>query len=602
MLRTIVVLSAVLALVLSASPLQAKPESGSAAPSSGRQYVAMADGVELAAWVQLPRDWDGRPVPTILEYDGYNGGSAPSYFGQFIDVRDDYAIVHAGVRGTGCSGGRFQVFSDISAEDGATLVEWIAAQPWSNGDVGMYGHSYSATMAVMTAAKRPPSLRAITLDGLMDDLYRDLVYPGGVSNSGFPILWLAAARPLQEWEGGTLDAFGSDARCREQIASRPPENAWESPYVHGLAGMEDNNWWYVHSLRSVIGQVEVPVQILGQHQDDQTLARGNAMLFDRIRHDRKQLLLSNGDHNTWWINRHHEVLQARTDWLDRWVRGIRNGVDRQDRVRFFLETHRVQGGLEANGEVSGDDFPLPATRWTRYYADADGALSRSVPEESGSDVFLHGTRRHVYDPGALSSPEPSYFGMDTFLADGPDQLRYRTDPAEETAVVAGPLVATLHATVPTGDAELIVRVGTEDPDGNVSWMQRGFLKASHRAIDHARSWFDGDVMYRPWRPHTNPQLTPVNEAVQLDVEVWPTSFVLRPGHRLVMTVAAPPLQEGFNTFQPRTAVQPLTIHRGPDYPSHLLVPVVPTPRDLGPELPCGAQIAVKCGTPSSVGL
>lgn len=596
MLRRIVIL---LALALF-SGLLPQAFAGEELPRSGRQYVTMADGVELAAWVQFPKGWDGRPLPAVLEYDGYSGGSAPSYFPQFIDV-SDYVVVHAGVRGTNCSGGRFQAFSDVSAEDGATLVEWVASQPWSDGDVGMYGHSYSATMAVMTAAKRPPSLRAITIDGVMDDLYRDLVYPGGVSNSGFPILWLAAARPLQEWEGGTLAAAtGESSDCRDQIASRPPENPWESPYLHGLAGMEDNDWWYVHSLRSAIGNVEVPIQILGQHQDDQTLARGNAMLFDRVRHDRKQLLLSNGDHNSWWISRHHEVLKARTAWLDHYVRGIKNGADRDDRVRVFLETHRVQGGLAHTGEVSGDSFPLPGTRWTRFYVDAGGALSTDVPDAAGSDVFLHGTRRHVSDPGAVSSPEGSYAGQDVFLADGPDQLRFRSAPAKDVSAVAGPLVATLHATVPAGDAEFVVRVGTEDPEGNVSWMQRGYLKASHRAVDEERSWYDGDVMYRPWRPHTNPQLTTPNQPVQLDVEVWPTSFVLRPGHRLVMTVAAPALQEGFNTFQPRTAPQPVTIHRGPEYPSHLLVPIVAAPADLGPELPCGAQISVKCGKPAAL--
>ena len=124
--------------------------------------------------------------------------------------------------------------------------------------------------------------------------------------------------------------------------------------------MEDNDWWYVHSLRSLIGQVEVPVQILGQHQDDQTLARGNALLFERIRHGHKKLLLSNGDHNSWWISRHHEVLAARTAWLDHYVRGIPNGADRDDRVRVFLETHRVQGGLADNGESPAASSRCPA--------------------------------------------------------------------------------------------------------------------------------------------------------------------------------------------------------------------------------------------------
>ena len=92
-------------------------------------------------------------------------------------------------------------------------------------------------MAVMTAAKQPPSLRAITVDGLMDDLYRDLVYPGGVSNSGFPILWLAAARPLQEWQGGTQNAvFAESSDCRDRIASRPPRTRGSRPTCMGSPG------------------------------------------------------------------------------------------------------------------------------------------------------------------------------------------------------------------------------------------------------------------------------------------------------------------------------------------------------------------------------
>lgn len=597
MLRMVGVLTALLALTLGAAPAASGAEED--LPVSGRRYIAMADGVELATFVAFPKDWDGQPLPAIFEYDGYNGGSAAAFYPQVLGLGKDYVIVHAGVRGTGCSGGRFELFSDLSAEDGVTLVEWIAAQPWSNGDVGMVGHSYSATMAVYTAAKRPPSLRAITVDGLMDDLYRDLVYPGGVSNSGFPILWLAAARPLQEWDGGTLDASQNDERCREQIASRPPENAWDSPYLHGLAGMEDNDWWYLHSLRSAMGNVEVPVQILGQYQDDQTLARGNVMQYDRVRHENKQLLLTNGDHNSWWMLRHSAVLQARAAWMDHYVRGIDNGADVDDRVRIFLETHRVEGGAAANGELAGDEYPLPGTRWTRYYADGDASLRLTEPEAEGGDVFILGTHRHISDPGAVSSPEGSFPGQEIVTADGPDQIRYRAAPALKASVIAGPIVATLYATVPTGDAELLVRVGVEDPDGNVSWHQRGYLKASHRAIDDDRSWYDGDVLYRPWRPHTNPQLTAVDEPVKLDVEVWPTSFVLRPGDRLTMTVTAPPLQEGFNTFQPRTPPQPLTIHRGPEYPTHLLVPVLDAPSGLGDALGCGQQVAVKCGPPAN---
>src|SRR5690349_12935030 len=80
--------------------------------AAGQEYVTMADGTELAVWVQLPKGYDGETkLPTIFEYDGYNGGGNPSYFGQFIDT-SGYAVVHAGVRGAGCSDGAFSLFSE----------------------------------------------------------------------------------------------------------------------------------------------------------------------------------------------------------------------------------------------------------------------------------------------------------------------------------------------------------------------------------------------------------------------------------------------------------------------------------------------------------
>jgi putative CocE/NonD family hydrolase len=113
----------------------------------------------------------------------------------------DYVTVHASVRGTGCSGGEFDLFSWRSALDGREVVEWVADQSWSNGDVGIYGHSYGGITGFMVAATRPPHLRAASLSGLIDDLYRGIVYPGGVSNYGFPLLWTGAVRPVYDVGG-----------------------------------------------------------------------------------------------------------------------------------------------------------------------------------------------------------------------------------------------------------------------------------------------------------------------------------------------------------------------------------------------------------------
>ncbi len=95
---------------------------------------------------------DGTPLPAIFEYDGYDGGSEPSYFGQFIET-SKYVVVHAGVRGPAAR----PASSRCSASSRPrTAPRWSSGsrQSWSNGDVGIYGHSYSATMGLLVAAQR----------------------------------------------------------------------------------------------------------------------------------------------------------------------------------------------------------------------------------------------------------------------------------------------------------------------------------------------------------------------------------------------------------------------------------------------------------------
>jgi predicted acyl esterase len=179
---------------------------------------------------------------------------------------------------------------------------------------------------------------------------------------------------------------------------------------------------------------------------------------------------------------------------------------------------------------------------------------------------------------------------------------YRSAPFATDTAVAGPVEATLYATLAATDAEFYVRVADEAPDGSLSLLNRGFLKASHRALDEERSFFDGNVLYRPWHPHTETTtaLVTPGEITRYDIEVWPLENVFRAGHRLVMVISAPPVQEGYDTYQPRTAPGPVIVNHDPQHPTNLLVPVVPTPEHLGPPVACGQQVAVKCGAPGEL--
>jgi predicted acyl esterase len=120
------------------------------------------------------------------------------------------------------------------------------------------------------------------------------------------------------------------------------------------------------------------------------------------------------------------------------------------------------------------------------------------------------------------------------------------------------------------------------------------LKASHRAIDPAMSDYDGAVMYRPYRPHTNPELVTPGEVYRYVIEVFPVGHVFRPGHRIVMKIHTPPLVDSYYAYVPERPVGISTVYHQADLPSRLMLPVVPLAgSSLGPELPCGAQEAVR---------
>jgi len=189
-----------LALLLTAATAQAAPTN----------YVTMTDGAQIAINVKVPPQCTATSTcPTFFEMSGYESGSddGKTPIGDAADatgtsdlplpfqtgtraahaahVDDRYVTVLASLRGTGCSSGEFDVFSWRSALDGKEVIDnWIAQQPWSNGDVVIFGHSYSGLTGMMVASTRPDHLRAVSASGLFGDMYRDIVYPGGVTNYG----------------------------------------------------------------------------------------------------------------------------------------------------------------------------------------------------------------------------------------------------------------------------------------------------------------------------------------------------------------------------------------------------------------------------------
>jgi uncharacterized protein len=595
-------------------------------------YVEMPDGTIIATVIRMPKAHvAGSRHPVVIEISGYESGSddGRTPLGDFAAAtgialplqtgsrgahgkyyEDEFVSITASVRGTGCSSGEFDLFSERSTMDGHHLVEWAARQPWSNGDVGLFGHSYSGITAALVAATRPPSLRVLSISGLIGDLYRDIVYPGGVSNYGFPLLWTGGVRLLYDVGGGTLAgllADSGDRRCLRNQAARSRTIA-EDPILNGLQDW-DGPWYQTRSIVPRADRITVPTHVTSAYQDEQTGPRGGTNVFDHLDPSMpRRLVLLNGDHDS--QAQLAETIAERKAWLDQWLLGRTNpfvDVERTpESVRVLLEVHRFGDGERSNGEIVSDDFPLPETEWTDWFLGDAGALAPDGPgADGGSTTYLHGTKRQAYAYQA---------GVDTLgeltAVPGPDEASFRSEPFAETLVVAGPILATLFVRalpvdlqlpIPT-DLELMVQILDEGPGGELIYLQRGLLRASHREIDFERSDDDREGrLYRPFRPHRGPlpELIPAGETVELLVEVFPLGHVFRPGHRLVVKVHAPTLDDNDWIYVPKSPPTLATILHDAEHPSRVTMPVIPLADvdRLGPDLGSCASARVRCVTP-----
>jgi predicted acyl esterase len=615
-------------------------------------YVPMDDGTLIATNIYVPwscnvaKNPEAKPCASILEMSGYDGGSdnGPTPSSEFEDILteefgvdgvmplqtgsrsannkyyrsgDRYVSVVASVRGTGCSSGEFDLFSRKSAMDGHQLVEWMADQAWSNGKVGLFGHSYSGITAAMIASTAPPSLQMVTVSGQIGDLYRDIVYPGGVSNYGFPLLWTGAIRVVADVGGGQmagLYADTQDRQCAQNVAThtRTVEN---DPLVNGL-GDTDGPWYFERSVVNYLHHVTAPTQVVTAYQDEQTGPRGGTNVFDHLPQGlTRRLVMLNGNHGSqvapaevtaerrWWMDRF--MLDASDPIPTRRPRAWAPGnalpepqvVAGQASSRVLLEVSRSKG-TRSNGHIDSSGFPLAQTQWTDYYFQAAGQLDTSPPtvaddEDGASSSYASGSKRQAY-----SYTANGYIGNDdtdtpvsVSDANGADELVFTLPPAATDLVFAGPITANLFLSTTGADTELMVQLIDRDPaTGERLYLQRGVLKASHRAITAqqsecaapvsggritSRDCALADNIYRPHRPHDSAtNLVTPGQVVPYRLEIFPVGHVLRAGHELVVKLHAPSLDDNDWAYIAKTAPALNTLFHSAQHPSSLRLPLI----------------------------
>lgn len=484
-------------------------------------------------------------------------------------VPHGFVCVRVDSRGAGRSPGRVDHFSPRETDDFCECIEWAGTQSWSNGKVGLSGISYYAMNQWQVAARRPPHLAAMCPWEGASDWYRDATHHGGMLSTFWEHWSVYQAQPVEYGlgtDGPTSRASGMLV-CGEETLSDDERaerrgNLGEEIRLHPV--------WdkYYEDRTARLRDITIPLLSCGNWGGGGLHLRGNTEGFVCASSTQKWLELHGGDHWTRYYSDYGVELQRR--FFAYFLQDEQNGWDAEPPVQIHIR--HSDGSFTQRSE---NDWPIARTRWTRLYLDA-GAESLSAHQALGE--------RHVeYDA----------------LGDG---VTFRTEAMEAELEVTGPVAARLFASSTTEDADLFLVLRVFDTDGREVTFQgsldprspvaQGWLRASHRKLDPGRT-----KEFRPFHAHDEPELLTPGHVYELDIEIWPTSIVIPPGHTLALTIRGSDYNHGLKPAQlgwcTMTGVGPfqhddpldrpaeifsgtVTLHTGPRHAAFLVLPVIPT--------------------------
>lgn len=496
--------------------------------------ITMDDGIVLRADIFRPEK-PGR-YPVLMSHGPYGKGLAcqegyPAYWQMMIDeypevlegssnryqvwetvdpekwVPDGYVCMRVDSRGAGTSQGVLNNFSPRETQDHYDCIEWAGTQDWSNGNVGLIGISYFAINQWQVAGKRPPHLAAMCVWEGASDFYRDCYRQGGiVSNISSGHWYTGQVLAVQNGKGengrrsAVTGALVSGPDTLDEATLRA--NRVELPEEIHNHPFDDE---YYRSRLPAFDQIDVPLLAAANWGGAGLHLRGNIEGYVRAGTDRKWLEVHGNSHVSLFYVDRSVAMQKR--FFAKFLKGEDTGWEQQPPVELNIRHPGERFVARAEQE-----WPLARTDWQRHYLRPDRTLGQE-PQD-----------------GAPISYATMGQGV-TFLM-----------PAAEADIeITGPVALKLFVSSKTTDADIFVALRLFDAAGvettfigandTQTPLTLGWLRASQRKLDEAQS-----LPYRPYHAHTGAEPLTPDEAVELDIEIWPTSIVVPKGHRLALTI------------------------------------------------------------------
>jgi uncharacterized protein len=539
--------------------------------------IPVRDGTRLAADVFLPEGQGPHPVLVALSPYGKEIQSLPvpsqpptsPVYAREIEAGDPryltdagYAHVIVDVRGINRSEGVYRGWmSADEARDAYDVIEWAAAQEWSDGKVGMVGVSYYGAIQLAAAALQPPHLVAIMPLNAPADYYREGAYHGGILHTFFDFIYMVYTRGRH---ASDVVAEATEEELEEIVArlTSDPDlsmypglyntaaNPERSPlFFDLLANPLDGPFYWERSAYRSYDEIKIPV-----YTGSGWWAYGHMHLRGAFQHYRgidapKKLYIESRVEADAPMDDAYNAEVVR--WYDHWLRGAENGIMDEPPIKLHV---RGRGWRQER------EWPLAGTEWTELHLRRLGGLAREPEPVSGCpDVFVQ--------PPVEVQPQVA-------------TCDYRTEPLNEPTEIVGPAALTLYAAIDSDDSNWMASLLEVAPDGREVELTRGFLKASHREVDESQS-----EPWLPFHPHQAREPVEPGRIYEYRIELSPLANVFPVGARIKLSLSCldhamwPPrdLELGAD-HQPshvcRKATVAHTIFHDADNLSRLLLPFV----------------------------
>ncbi len=500
--------------------------------------IPMEDGIVLSANVFRPDSDD--EFPTLVGTTPYNKDFAGDYDPEDgkIDVSEyapfelpdpafwvpnGYALAVVDARGMNASEGDTALLTELEARDYYDTIEWLAEQPWSNGNIGLNGVSYMALNQWGVAALAPPSLKAIMPWEGFTDVYRDMAYHGGIPETDFLPSW---------WEFRILETKNESA-VDQDLPTLFGENSLDSEFYDDFRPTN-------------LSDITVPAYVGASWSDQGLHTRGTLEGFDQISSENKWLEIHGRKK---WEEYYSEDAQKRQlQFFDQFLNEEDSGMLAVPTVSYELRSGYYEGETKTSPvwPIEGQDASL--------FLDAATAKLQTSPSATNSEVSYLAEG----EPDDLSEDNRAVFEYEfvekTEITGGMNlKLWIETDEADDTDLFVG-------VQKQTTDGEQVHFEGNGIDDGQVA---NGWLRASHRGLDTSKS-----TPTRPYHSHASEEKLTPGEPVMVEVEVHPSSTLFDAGDKLVVVVQGVDMVEGGLEHQSLSSGS-VKIRTGADYPSQL---------------------------------